>query len=80
LIFNPEGQGTWASDFWHPRLDIGRINESNFRGVYTFHENGAYVVMCDASVRFLSTSIKPHIVLALMTRDGYETIHNEDLE
>jgi prepilin-type N-terminal cleavage/methylation domain-containing protein len=52
------------------------INCTNLttRGLYAFHPSGANVVMGDASVHFLSSSIDPATFAYLITRSGGEVI------
>ncbi len=68
--------GVWASSdgyhFWP------WINVRNWAGIYSFHADGAYVVMCDGSVRFLREETSEHIVEALLSRASGERIEDRD--
>lgn len=81
--------GAWADPFrelWvEGRLYDGRrgadggpcaINCSNFRGagLYSFHRGGAFGLLCDGSVRFLSQNISQYVLAALITRQKAELI------
>jgi prepilin-type processing-associated H-X9-DG protein len=50
------------------------INCSNFRGVYSFHPEGANVAMADGSVRVLSAGTSPKALMALCTRRNDDVI------
>ncbi len=42
-----------------------------------FLENGFNALFADGSVRFLKTSIQPHVLKALITRDGGEVVSSD---
>jgi len=48
------------------------VNCSDARGIYSFHSTGANAGIADGSVRFLSTTISPRILMALCTRRNGE--------
>jgi prepilin-type processing-associated H-X9-DG protein len=58
--------------------DSVKVNEINASGIYAFHPAGANVLMCDASVHFLSAKVSPELVQALATRENGEVIHDQD--
>jgi len=82
------GGGAWADPFngelWvegrrydgTPGVDGGpcAINCSNFRGagLYSFHENGAQMLLCDGSVDFLNENIGSSVLAGLITREKGE--------
>ncbi len=78
LSFTGNHHGEWAISPHRPRLIEGQINANNSDGIYAFHDGGAYVLMCDSSVHFLSEETDPNVVKALATRAGQEVIHNQD--
>jgi prepilin-type N-terminal cleavage/methylation domain-containing protein/prepilin-type processing-associated H-X9-DG protein len=50
------------------------INCSNDNEVYAFHTGGANILMCDGSVRFVSSSINIVVFGAMITANGGEVI------
>jgi prepilin-type N-terminal cleavage/methylation domain-containing protein/prepilin-type processing-associated H-X9-DG protein len=50
---------------------------SEGRGLYSFHPNGANVVLCDGAVRFLARGTAPAVVLALVTRAKGEVVSGD---
>jgi prepilin-type N-terminal cleavage/methylation domain-containing protein len=54
-----------------------RINDNNANDPYSFHD-GVVVALCDGSVQFWSPNMHREIVMALMSRDGYEVIDAAD--
>lgn len=75
---NPEadypGQVGWlpSNTFgWSINADGVGVNESNSRGIYSFHRGGANVGIADGSVRFLSDSTDFQTLVKLYGRsDG----------
>jgi prepilin-type processing-associated H-X9-DG protein len=65
--------GTWSAD---GTMQGGpcAINCSNYRGVYSFHSNGAQVAFADGSVHLLSPSLSPSVFFALVTARGGEPV------
>jgi prepilin-type N-terminal cleavage/methylation domain-containing protein len=60
----------------HVRWELygASVNTSNIRHIYSFHDGGANVLLGDSSVRFLTETTHPDVVLALLTREGGEVI------
>lgn len=56
----------WWLVFWHEQS----INETNAKGIYSFHTSGANVGLADGSVRFLSEDTDQGILNALATRSA----------
>lgn len=57
-------------------LSIGygcAINCANGQGIYSFHSNGANILFCDGSVRFVQKGLTVDLMYALATRNGNET-------
>jgi prepilin-type processing-associated H-X9-DG protein len=50
------------------------VNCSNESDVYSFHVDGANVLMADGSVRFLSRGVTPAVLVYLVTAQGGEVI------
>ena len=48
------------------------VNIFNVDGLYSFHPGGVNVMRGDASVSFLSDTVSPRVLAALLTRDGGE--------
>lgn len=82
---NPKFWGCWAAyqsvtyQGWNgatpPAVGGTRImNWSNSQGIYSFHNGGAIAGLCDGSARFLSENMSMDILIALLTKDGGETI------
>jgi hypothetical protein len=46
--------------------------------IFSEHRGGSHVVMCDASVRFLSEDISKKVLRSLASRDGGESITEGD--
>ncbi|MCO8121052.1 DUF1559 domain-containing protein [Stieleria sp. TO1_6] len=53
------------------------INCSNDNEVYSFHVGGAYVLMADGAVRFVTASMPIEQLVALVSRNGHEIAHIE---
>ncbi|QDT16428.1 hypothetical protein CA12_25300 [Alienimonas californiensis] len=68
------GQVGWSASntfLWSINADGVGVNESNSRGIYSFHPGGANVAVADGSVRFLSDSTNFETLVALYGRsDG----------
>lgn len=50
------------------------INASNQYGLWSFHPGGTNVLMCDGSVQFLQQAVGGAVVVALVTKNGGETV------
>jgi prepilin-type processing-associated H-X9-DG protein len=70
----------WAEpkDLEFDKIDF-KINGKKRPGISSQHSGGANVAMRDGSVRWLSDSIKPVMLKAMLTVDGGEKISDEDL-
>lgn len=84
------GGGAWADAFSGELWAEGRlydgtqgvdggpcgINCSNFRGagLYSFHEGGAFILLCDGSVRFINENVSQFILAALITSSKGEIV------
>lgn len=72
--------GAWASGANVSHVDRG-VNEDPppdcwyDERVFSEHNGGAHVVMCDASIRFLSDDISKKVLRSLASRDGGESIY-----
>ncbi len=69
--------GTWSSDGTMQGGSCA-INCSNYRGVYSFHSNGAQVAFADGSVHLLSPGLSPAVFFALVTARGGEPAPSVD--
>jgi prepilin-type N-terminal cleavage/methylation domain-containing protein len=65
--------GTWSRDGTMQGGD-GTINCSNYRGVYSFHVNGACAAFGDGSVRLLGREMSPAVYFALITARAGDVI------
>lgn len=71
--------GAWASGNNVTHIDLG-VNEAEppaawyGERIFSDHRSGAHVVMCDASVHFLSDDTDKVIIRWLCSRDGNESI------
>jgi prepilin-type N-terminal cleavage/methylation domain-containing protein len=54
------------------------INCSNVNEFYSFHNGGVNVLSADASVHFLSQTVAPGVLAALVTRAGSEVLNGVD--
>jgi hypothetical protein len=54
------------------------VNCSNYRGVYSFHHDGAYAAFADGSVHLLRRDLSPVVFFALITARGGEVIKGFD--
>ena len=50
------------------------VNETNDRGLYSFHASGAHVAFADGSIRFLADSTDSQTLHAVATRAGGEVV------
>lgn len=66
--------GTWSVDGKVQNTGACVVNCSNFRGVYSFHSNGAMAAFADGTVRMLGTSLGEQPFMSLLTARGNETI------
>ena len=72
-------QASWAISthfWWLVQMAQSGINSRNL-DIFSFHPGGANVAFADGSVRFLSESMHPAAVNALITRNGNETATQE---
>jgi hypothetical protein len=73
-----QGGDTWANyENWyavHDRCGTSFFNCNNNEEIYSFHVGGAFFVMGDGSVRFVSTSIEPDTFVSLFTRDSNDVL------
>ncbi len=87
-ITNPMFWGCWAAyqsvtlQGWNAAAvpaagGVYSMNRSNSQGIYSFHQSGAHVAMCDGSVRFLSEEIPVALLIALGSRDAGEKIDSQ---
>jgi prepilin-type N-terminal cleavage/methylation domain-containing protein/prepilin-type processing-associated H-X9-DG protein len=80
------GGGAWADPFSYTRLEGSTGGQSPVRGgpciinctsdneLYSFHPSGCNILFADGSVHFLTESITPTMIVALVTRNGGEVI------
>ena len=63
--FTPVGSGTQGPC---------PINCTNFRGrgYHSFHPGGVHFLLCDGSTRFVTATVEPYVLAALITRRGGE--------
>lgn len=54
------------------------VNCSNQAGIYGFHTGGANCLYADGSVRFLRQNVDVWVMYSMTTRDGGETLANND--
>jgi prepilin-type N-terminal cleavage/methylation domain-containing protein len=64
--------GTWSADGKVQNVGACSVNCSNFRGVFSFHSNGAMAAFGDGSVHMLSVGISEQSFMALVTARGNE--------
>ncbi len=65
--------GTWSVDGEVQNTGACSVNCSNYRGVFSFHREGALAALADGTVRMLSASITEQPFMALITARGDET-------
>ena len=51
-----------------------RVNDPKSKGISTCHWEGAFVVLCDGSIRCVGNDIAPKLLKALITIDGGEDV------
>ncbi|MGV3483884.1 MAG: DUF1559 domain-containing protein [Planctomycetaceae bacterium] len=66
--------GLWADGRSCISHDNGGINIDNSDEIFSFHPGGAYAVLADGAVRFLTESIDTRLIGALSSRGGHEQI------
>jgi prepilin-type N-terminal cleavage/methylation domain-containing protein/prepilin-type processing-associated H-X9-DG protein len=69
--------GPWLTCELDGFADV-RVNEINFSGIYAYHPELANVLLCDGSVRAMSTATSREFFLALVSRIGGEVIRDQD--
>ena len=69
----------WAEpkDLEFDKIDF-KINGQKKPGIGSHHANGCMVALCDASVCFVTSSVAPEKVEALLTIDGGEKVNLDD--
>ena len=90
---SPNARGAWAGwgsiAFGAAHAETGEtpgrgvgtdcsVNCNNWFGIYGFHPDGANVLFCDGSVRFVSTKLDPLTFAYLTIRDDGHVIEYED--
>ncbi len=55
------------------------VNGDNLHGLYSFHPGGAHAAFADGSVHLIGQAIDAKPLLALITRDGDETVGLSDI-
>jgi prepilin-type N-terminal cleavage/methylation domain-containing protein/prepilin-type processing-associated H-X9-DG protein len=63
-----------ASPTGVPGGGCGVVNVRNVGEIYSFHINGANMLLGDGSVTFLNNSVQPTVLAALITRAGGEVV------
>ena len=78
---DPLGGDVWIDGRRTDGTDTGNggpcaINCSNARGagLYSWHDGGAHILMCDGATRFLNANVSPSVFAALITRKKKEVI------
>lgn len=54
------------------------VNCNNWFGIYSFHKGGGHILLCDGSVRFVSTKLDPLTFAYLTLRDDGHAIDTND--
>jgi len=54
------------------------VNCSNEHEFYSFHTGGCNTLRVDGSVHFMSETVAPGLLAALITRNGNESILNDN--
>jgi prepilin-type processing-associated H-X9-DG protein len=90
---SPNARGAWAGwgsiAFGAANAETGEtpgrgngtdcsVNCNNWFGIYGFHQNGANVLLCDGSVRFVGQNLDPLTFAYLTIRDDGHLIHQDD--
>ncbi len=90
---SPNARGAWAGwgsiAFGAANVETGEtpgrgdstdcsVNCNNWFGIYGFHEDGANVLFCDGSVRFVGKNLDPLTFAYLTVRDDGHLIHLDD--
>jgi prepilin-type N-terminal cleavage/methylation domain-containing protein len=70
---NNFGLGTWSQD-GRMKGGTGTINCSNYRGIFSFHVEGAYAAFADGSVHMLARDMTPTVYFALITARANDLI------
>lgn len=60
---------TWSADGQTPGGPC-TVNCNNNWGIYAFHPSGAYILLCDGSVHFVSKGLDRDIFAGLVTKQG----------
>jgi prepilin-type N-terminal cleavage/methylation domain-containing protein/prepilin-type processing-associated H-X9-DG protein len=58
--------GSWSKD-GTAKIGPGAVNRSNYRGVFSFHPNGANTAFADGSVHVLGRDISPTVFFSFIT-------------
>ena len=56
------------------------VNCNNNWGLYSFHPNGAHILLCDGSVHLVSESLDRDVFAGLVTKAGAELFSVDDLQ
>lgn len=90
---SPNARGAWAGwgsiAFGAANVETGEtpgrgdstdcsVNCNNWFGIYSFHQDGANVLFCDGSVRFVGTRLDPLTFAHLTIRDDGHLIDHDD--
>ena len=63
-----------AAVVWTKPDDFVPDEKNPLRGLVGLHPGGFLAALCDGSVRFISESINPEVLKALLTKDGGEVV------
>jgi prepilin-type N-terminal cleavage/methylation domain-containing protein/prepilin-type processing-associated H-X9-DG protein len=78
---DPNGANTFAIKYTINLPEPGAANDPTawtYDEIFSDHPGGANVLLCDGSVRFLPDSIDVVLLMAMATRDGGETIDDDN--
>jgi prepilin-type N-terminal cleavage/methylation domain-containing protein len=64
---------TWSADGTTPGGPC-TVNCNNNWGIYAFHTQGALVLLCDGSARFVSTGLDRDVFAGIVTKSGGEVL------